>query len=334
MHRLFSIFLLLALLSDKQSVYASKARKDFVDRRGLLQLSPEEQRALDNLSIVFAEVSGGSSFTSDSPPSPSPLPPPPPPPPPPISPSSSLSPAPSTATPGARFTPAPAVFNRLNLPTYSKISQTSGPVSPETLNDAAPSDGGSCKSLKEILSSIPQVSQWLDLLISVGYESILLTDTDAQVTLLVPVNSAFSAGIDAQPLRDEETLQQLISNAPDVRTPLAGYSVVTGLWPSSTLTSGTSLPTANTIDKVNSLNIDVLGPTQLQGVGDSAIILQADIAACGPSVVHIIDQILLPFRFDQGPTDAITGTQVPRSTDWSGDSEPSPPPPPATAAAG
>ena len=112
--------------------------------------------------------------------------------------------------------------------------------------------------------------------------------------------------------------------------------MVQGLWPSSTLTSGTSLPTSNTIDKVNPLTIDVRGPTLLQGIGDSAVILQADIAACGPSVVHIIDQILLPFRFDQGPTDAITGTQVPSSTGWSGDSEQSPPPPPlpATAAAG
>jgi hypothetical protein len=141
-------------------------------------------------------------------------------PPPSASPFSSFSPA----TPGARFTPAPAVFSRLNLPTYSKISQTSGPASPETLDAAAPTDGSSCKSLKEILSSIPQVSQWLDLLTSVGYESILLTDTNTQGTVLVPVNSAFNAGINAQPLRNETTLKQLISNAPDVRTPLAGYS--------------------------------------------------------------------------------------------------------------
>jgi hypothetical protein len=106
-------------------------------------------------------------------------------------------------------------------------------------------------------------------------------------------------------------LQELIDNAPDARTPLAGYSVVRGLWPSSTLTSVTTLPTSNTIDKVNPLTIKVLGSTQLEGIGDDATILQADIAACGPSVVHIIDQILLPFTFTQGPTDAITGTQVP-----------------------
>ena len=143
-----------------------------------------------------------------------------------------------------------------------------------------------------------------------GLENVLLNDRNARVTLLVPVNSAFDAAIDATPLRSEHTLQELISNAPDVTMPLVGYSVLRGLWPSAALTPGTNVPTANTLDKVNPLNIQVVGPKQLQGIGNQATILQADIAGCGPSVVHIIDQILLPFRFDQGPTDAILGTQV------------------------
>ena len=29
---------------------------------------------------------------------------------------------------------------------------------------------------------------------------------------------------------------------------------------------------------------------QLQGIGSSARILQGDLAACGPSVIHVIDQ--------------------------------------------
>jgi hypothetical protein len=71
------------------------------------------------------------------------------------------------------------------------------------------------------------------------------------------------------------------------------------------------VPTATTIDKINPLLIKAVGPKQLQGIGNSAAVLQADVAACGPSVIHIIDQILLPFSFDQGPTDAVSGTQVP-----------------------
>lgn len=88
-------------------------------------------------------------------------------------------------------------------------------------------------------------------------------------------------------------------------------AVIKGLWPSSTLSSGTTLPTSSTIDKVNPLGIQVAGPTSLQGIGNSANILQADIAACGPSVVHVIDQVLLPFSFNQGAADAITATNAP-----------------------
>ncbi len=89
-------------------------------------------------------------------------------------------------------------------------------------------------------------------------------------------------------------------------------AVLQGLWPSWTLTPGTQMATSNTIDKVNPLTISVEGsnPIRLVGIGSTATVLQEDVAACGPSVVHLIDQILLPFTFDQGPTDAILGTQV------------------------
>lgn len=33
--------------------------------------------------------------------------------------------------------------------------------------------------------------------------------------------------------------------------------------------------------------------TQLQGIGTSAAILQTDIVACGPSVVHVVNQASL-----------------------------------------
>jgi uncharacterized surface protein with fasciclin (FAS1) repeats len=160
------------------------------------------------------------------------------------------------------------------------------------------------------LAAIPEASQWLALLKRAG-GNVLLSDKSTQTTLLVPINSAFNAGIDAQPLRPENTMQELINNAPDIVNPLVGYSILRGLWPTATfIGGGASLPTANSIDKVNPLYIQARSQTQLQGIGNEATILQADIAACGPSVVHIVDQILLPFSFDQKPTDAITGTKV------------------------
>lgn len=76
------------------------------------------------------------------------------------------------------------------------------------------------------------------------------------------------------------------------------------------MTSGTSIDTSTSIDKVNQLKVRVDANGNLQGMENGAKILQADIAACGPSVVHIIDQVLLPFSFDQAPIDAVTGTRA------------------------
>lgn len=229
------------------------------------------------------------------------------------SPSVALADAPQPSPPSSvplvqpRFTPAPAIYSPFSVPTYSSVSQSSGPVSPATLSSAAPA--GQCQTVGQVLASIPEVLRWYQLLQNAGLDAVLLNYPKAQATVLVPINSAFDAQIDAMPLRPEHSMAELIQNAPDLVSPLAGYSVLKGLWPSSTLRAGAILPTSSTIDKVNPLTIQALGQGQLQGIGSSATILQADISACGPSVIHIIDQILLPFKFDQGATDAIVATR-------------------------
>jgi len=48
---------------------------------------------------------------------------------------------------------------------------------------------------------------------------------------------------------------------------------------------------------------------QLKGIGNSVNILQADIPACGPSVVHITDGALLPLLFAAAPSSAPAATQ-------------------------
>ncbi|KAH7618596.1 hypothetical protein Ndes2526B_g05507 [Nannochloris sp. 'desiccata'] len=257
--------------------------------------APEQEQSIS----TFIVTDGASSTPPSPPPS--------------ISPPSPPSPLPSSSSTvqltGPRFTPAPAVYTPTTLPTYPPLGQANGPLNPSALSSVFPTPQEECKTLGEVLAAIPEASQWLDLITRVG-GNVLLNDRSTRATLLVPINSAFSAGIDAEPLRPEKTMQALISNAPDIVNPLVGYSILTGLWPSATFIGGAVVPTANTVDKVNPLTIQAQSQTQLQGIGNGATILQADIAACGPSVVHIIDQILLPFRFDQGPTDAITGTQV------------------------
>jgi hypothetical protein len=85
-----------------------------------------------------------------------------------------------------------------------------------------------------------------------------------------------------------------------------------GLWPSDSLGTGMQIPTSNTVDKVNPLVVSIGKDGVIEAQGSTAQILQKDIAACGPTVIHIVDNILLPFRFDDTPKDAVSDTQVPQ----------------------
>lgn len=95
-------------------------------------------------------------------------------------------------------------------------------MSPGDLAAAAPP--GPCLSLGAVLAAVPQASRWLSLVQRAGLETVLLNDTAAQTTLLVPVDSAFGTGIDARPLRPERNMSALVDAAPDIITPLVGYS--------------------------------------------------------------------------------------------------------------
>jgi uncharacterized surface protein with fasciclin (FAS1) repeats len=225
-----------------------------------------------------------------------------------------LAAAPAAPAPaGERFTPAPVVFTPVSLPFYSDIRTTSGPVDAAVLDAAAPPSA--CRTLGEVLAGVPDASRWLALLKGAGLTQTLLKSAGASGTILVPINSAFDASIDARPVRDEATLGELVANSPDLQLPLAGYHTVQGLWPAATLTAGAQLSTSNKIGQANPefLKIVVSQDRLLRGTGSSAEVLQADAASCGPTVVHFISQVLLPFSFEQfgqGPIDVIEATQV------------------------
>ena len=176
---------------------------------------------------------------------------------------------------------------------------------------ASASFQSNCLTLGEALDSIPQVSNWTRYLRSAGLGSVLLDVPDSQVTLLVPVNSALNAQI-SPPYQGRETLGEIIIAARQaIINPLVAYSVLPELYPTYSFTPGLRVNTSASVDKVNPLQITVVSPNSLVGLDPpEATILQGDIKACGPSVIHIIDQILLPFSFNQGATDAVLGTAV------------------------
>lgn len=88
------------------------------------------------------------------------------------------------------------------------------------------------------------------------------------------------------------------------------YAVWKGLWPSDTLGTGMLIPTSNTIDKENPLYIQIEGDRILKSQGSTAQVLQYDIVACGLSVIHIVDNFLIPFKFDDTPKDAVIDTKA------------------------
>lgn len=200
-------------------------------------------------------------------------------------------------------------FTPVSLPTYNRAEfYTQGPVAAANILTSAPSE--ECMTIGEVLDAIPQASMWKELLKDAGLNNILLADPKAQATVIVPVDASFSDPINAKPMWNESTIGELIVSSPDIVNSLAGASVWKGLWPSDSLGTGMQIPTSNTVDKVNPLTIQIKDGKIIQSQGSAARILQSDIVACGPSVIHIVDAILLPFRFDDGPKDAVRDTQA------------------------
>lgn len=193
------------------------------------------------------------------------------------------------------------------VPTLNRIEYyTQGPVDVENIMASAPSTG-SCMTIGEVLQSIG-ATKWHDLLADSGFKTVLLDPKDVQATLLVPVDQAFFTPINAEPLRSEKTMDELVYYAPDIKKPLAGASILSGLWPSDSLGTSMRIPTSNSIG-MNPLHV-IIGEDKVLKAenGDStASIVQKDILACGPSIIHLTDNILLPFSFQDAPKDAITG---------------------------
>lgn len=219
-----------------------------------------------------------------------------------------------------------------NIPQYARTEwYTQGPVQTSNLKESAPP--GECMTVGEVLKAIG-ANKWYDILASTGVKSSILDDPKVKTTLLVPLDYTFFKTIDAKPLRNESTMDELVFYAPEIKRPLAGASIlkvksadepvssrnmyiltiftsVQGLWPTDSLGTSMKIPTSNTLDKVTPLYIIVEEDKVLQAQNGNAVkILQGDIAACGPSIIHIVDDIVLPFSFDQKPLDAVSGTQA------------------------
>ena len=197
---------------------------------------------------------------------------------------------------------------------------TPGPVSPDVLQRVTLTNepgeeymynSETCKSIGEVLDAIPETSRYRQLLLAAGMRNILMNDPKVQTTLLVPVDDAFATPLES-PNEYGTNMNVLIQNRPDVINSLVGASVLQGIWPSSSLSPGIKIPTSNTIDKVNPLYVEVIGRQEpsIKSQGSVSNFIKSDIAACGPTVIHLVDSIVLPFSFNDGsPRDPILLTK-------------------------
>lgn len=198
-----------------------------------------------------------------------------------------------------------------DLPKWALNGQyEEGPVSPRSLV-LDESDSATCLTIGQVLEMIPDASRFLQLLAYSGMRTILLDDPKIMTTLIVPQDAAFAA-----PIPDSNeygaNMAALIENRPDVINSLIGASVWKGLYPSSSLSrSGVKIPTSNSLGGTEAppLEVEIMlngSEPVIQAQGSKANIVAKDIAACGPSVIHIVDNVLLPFSFDDQPKDRLT----------------------------
>lgn len=111
-----------------------------------------------------------------------------------------------------------------NIPQYARTEwYTQGPVKASNLKESAPP--GECMTVGEVLKAIG-ANKWYDILASTGVKSSILDDPKVETTLLVPLDYTFFKMIDAKPLRNESTMDELVFYAPEIKRPLAGASIL------------------------------------------------------------------------------------------------------------
>ena len=183
-----------------------------------------------------------------------------------------------------------------------------GPVSAETL--LTNKEDTTCYSIGEVLSAVPELSKAMELFKDAGYTKTLLNDRKVMGTVVVPVNAAFSAPLEANEYG--ANMSAIISERPDIMGSLVGASVWKGLWTSDTFSRrGTKIPTSNKLGSEGEWMIVEAfsgsgvrgGAMHVEAHGSDAAVIVSDLAACGPSVVHVVDSILLPFDWDDGARD-------------------------------
>jgi len=171
-------------------------------------------------------------------------------------------------------------------------------------------------SIVELASGTPALQSLVDAVVAADLVP-ALSDPSTTYTVFAPTNEAFASLLDTLGV---ETVDDIDT---DTLTKVLKYHVVPVAALSTDLTDSQVL---DTLDVPETLTVDLslratpLGIVQdvnLIGVGSTATVIAPNLPA-GNNVVHVVDEVLLPFELPESPSEEPTTEPVPE--------EPSPPP--------
>ena len=152
-------------------------------------------------------------------------------------------------------------------------------------------------SIAGVALSEPELSVLVDALTAADFVR-FLTNPLASFTVFAPTNDAFAN------LLDELSLEDISELPVDVLINTLLYHVVPASYYATDFTQQEALPTLEGAQLF--VNITSTGGVNIQGVGSDADVIQADVEA-GSSVIHVVDEVLLPFRKNvlNAPSDSV-----------------------------
>jgi len=157
-------------------------------------------------------------------------------------------------------------------------------------------------SIVELALSSPDLSSLVDAVVAADLVP-ALSDPSTTYTVFAPTNEAFASLLDTLGV---ETVDDIDT---DVLTKVLKYHVVPVAALSTDLTDGQVL---DTLDVPETLTVDLSDGVKIVGVGSTATVIAPDNLA-GNNVVHVINEVLLPFELPGSPSEEPTTEPVPEA---------------------
>jgi len=169
-----------------------------------------------------------------------------------------------------------------------------------TCTNAQPGPDVEGPSIVELASGIPTLSSLVDAVVAADLVP-ALSDPSTTYTVFAPTNEAFASLLDTLGV---ETVDDIDT---DTLTKVLKYHVVPVPALSTDLTDGQVL---DTLDVPETLTVDLSDGVKIVGVGSTATVIAPDNLA-GNNVVHVINEVLLPFELPGSPSEEPTTEPVP-----------------------